>query len=430
MKTALIKTIIYSAVAVALISCTGQLDVQQPSNGQMTVTAYVDEATKTALQQDGDGFDVVWSEGDKILIGGQEFTLVGEGGSREGEFTGPQLEDGEYDAYFATTDGSIPTTQNFIAGRIGNAPMSARLTVSGGKPRPISFKNIGGLLCIAIKNIQQAPVKSIAITGNLSNVTRRIFLDCGTDGVRLSEDGTEFFIAMPEGSYSTVSIEVSDGSQTITKTLDGLKRLEIVRSQITPASFSVLFSGKYPRYHKGHEYVDLKLPSKVLWATCNLGADKPYLGGGRYVWSQNQAAQAVASEWGGDWRLPTLAEVEELIANATIRQGRYLADDFDNLDSLEEPENPEPDAGSTRPYGQYFVNQGKYIFFPFLSYPPETYSFGGVGYYWTSNFDMSNDSKLPYVMVLVDYRQQGHTNYSIKTHSIFHFSIRPVLDVR
>lgn len=27
--------------------------------------------------------------------------------------------------------------------------------------------------------------------------------------------------------------------------------------------------------NNGHDYVDLKLPSGTLWATCNVGANKP-----------------------------------------------------------------------------------------------------------------------------------------------------------
>ena len=32
--------------------------------------------------------------------------------------------------------------------------------------------------------------------------------------------------------------------------------------------------------HKGHEYVDLGLPSGTLWATCNVGAEAPEAYGG------------------------------------------------------------------------------------------------------------------------------------------------------
>lgn len=97
---------------------------------------------------------------------------------------------------------------------------------------------------------------------------------------------------------------------------------------------------KYVKNHgtiNGHEYIDLGLPSGLKWATCNVGANKPEDYGNYYAWgetktkssytqsnsvtygnknfsdiggdSQYDAAQA---NWGGTWRLPTRAELEEL----------------------------------------------------------------------------------------------------------------------
>lgn len=55
----------------------------------------------------------------------------------------------------------------------------------------------------------------------------------------------------------------------------------------------------------GHEYVDLGL--SVKWATCNVGANKPEDYGNYYEFRQYDRAN-----WGGSWRLPTKAELEEL----------------------------------------------------------------------------------------------------------------------
>ena len=103
----------------------------------------------------------------------------------------------------------------------------------------------------------------------------------------------------------------------------------------------------------GHEYVDLGL--SVLWATCNIGADKPSDPGVSYYWGDTKPARrtfkfseikyfiddegkhfskyvtksengsvdnlttlelsddAARKKWGGSWRMPTKAECEELI---------------------------------------------------------------------------------------------------------------------
>ena len=114
--------------------------------------------------------------------------------------------------------------------------------------------------------------------------------------------------------------------------------------------------------HNGHEYVDLGLPSGILWATCNVGADTPegfgdYLAWGEtapkdiYDWKSYRYGNfrydryelnkyctdscygldgfvdelvvlepgddAARACWGGDWRIPSIEEWEELFQNTT-----------------------------------------------------------------------------------------------------------------
>ena len=101
----------------------------------------------------------------------------------------------------------------------------------------------------------------------------------------------------------------------------------------------------------GHDWVDLGLPSGLKWATCNVGASSPEKYGNYYAWggtttkssysesncncsrtpiwqlkssgyidskgnltSQNDAATA---NWGGDWRMPTKTEWNELNTKCT-----------------------------------------------------------------------------------------------------------------
>ncbi len=85
----------------------------------------------------------------------------------------------------------------------------------------------------------------------------------------------------------------------------------------------------------GHEFVDLGLT--VKWATCNVGASSPEGYGNYYAWGEtstksdyssstcktwevsmgsiagNSSYDAARSNWGGTWRLPTKAEIEELV---------------------------------------------------------------------------------------------------------------------
>ncbi|MBQ0102709.1 MAG: Ig-like domain-containing protein [Prevotellaceae bacterium] len=111
--------------------------------------------------------------------------------------------------------------------------------------------------------------------------------------------------------------------------------------------------------YNGHEYVDLGLPSGLLWATCNVGADAPEDYGDYFAWGETEPEpkdyydwstykwcngsydtqtkygtdsyfgtvdnktvldpedDAAHVNWGGDWRMPTKAELEELLNNCT-----------------------------------------------------------------------------------------------------------------
>ena len=83
----------------------------------------------------------------------------------------------------------------------------------------------------------------------------------------------------------------------------------------------------------GHKYVDLGL--SVMWATCNVGADKPEDYGGYFAWGEtetkskyeienytyhecytiNKSNDAAYDDRGATWRMPTIAEWKELEEN-------------------------------------------------------------------------------------------------------------------
>ncbi|MBP3455141.1 MAG: protein kinase [Alistipes sp.] len=89
--------------------------------------------------------------------------------------------------------------------------------------------------------------------------------------------------------------------------------------------------------HYGHDYVDLGL--SVKWATCNVGASSPSAYGNYYAWGEtttkstyvdsktdgkdigdiagNPSYDAARANWGGSWRMPTEAEMQELVNKCT-----------------------------------------------------------------------------------------------------------------
>ena len=94
-------------------------------------------------------------------------------------------------------------------------------------------------------------------------------------------------------------------------------------------------------YINGHEYVDLGL--SVKWATCNVGANKPEDYGNYYAWGEtntkssykedncttygkqmndisgNPQYDVARKKWGVTWRMPTKAEMLELINSCTCQ---------------------------------------------------------------------------------------------------------------
>ena len=144
-----------------------------------------------------------------------------------------------------------------------------------------------------------------------------------------------------------------------------------------------------------HEYVNLGLPSGRLWATCNIGAEKPtdygdYFACGAvkpfdinncdtYSFYDTDAAKLFEMDdehdaakvlWGDDWRMPTLTDFAELIDNCTynsefidgIRYGVFTS-------KVNNQKIIMPSAG--------YVSGGS------LNYR------GSYGYYWSRSFDSS-----------------------------------------
>ena len=149
-----------------------------------------------------------------------------------------------------------------------------------------------------------------------------------------------------------------------------------------------------------HEYVDLGLPSGLLWATCNVGAETPEEYGNYYAWGEtttkstysssnsatygltnsqlqsqgyidseiNLTAQhdAAAVNWGGDWRMPTYEEQKELLNNCTWTWTTH---------------------NGVSGYKVTSKVNSNYIFLPAAGYRYGSllYNAGSNGYYWSSN---------------------------------------------
>lgn len=115
---------------------------------------------------------------------------------------------------------------------------------------------------------------------------------------------------------------------------NNVKVAEDSDSNIATAEAPVAPADAFPEYASGeangHYYVDLGLPSGTLWATSNVGASEPWEVGDVFNWYGDKVEangypdmtnisgtkyDAARKNWGGDWRVPRVEEVAELLDN-------------------------------------------------------------------------------------------------------------------
>ena len=227
---------------------------------------------------------------------------------------------------------------------------------------------------------------------------------------------------------------------------------------IKPLPWNELVSGEIDHGGHVHEYVDLGLPSGLLWATMNIGAETMYDYGNYYAWGEIGTKDSytedsysyceyvysqwdddyhyiyeplgdisgeanydvAAATWGEGWRMPTITEFEELFANCTM----YPIKTENNVN------------------GYMFVSKtnGNHIFFPAAGYKdgkdygdgvPDFYNKGTHGYYWSSTPTNYNSGAQGFYFDKGYYSGQQHAEEIIHyyTERWYGFSVRAVRDV-
>ena len=260
------------AAAAGFTNCTKtNLDEnKETEKGGAVVYATTDAVTKTTLADD---YKVLWSEDDQIKFvkdGATTITYTFALESGEGTTSGTfkcddTPADGSYTVYYpASYDGANWPAQTYVgATDISGAPMVATATVSEGKVSDISFKNEGGILRYTVKGSKT--IKSINVKSESPALD--VTLDCG-DGVDLTEEGTVFNIALPEGTYTdaTLTFTATDYTvATMTASEFIVKKNVVYRATFgtltfkavvtLPGEFSIGESGKV-KFSRGNLYWD------------------------------------------------------------------------------------------------------------------------------------------------------------------------------
>lgn len=142
-------------------------------------------------------------------------------------------------------------------------------------------------------------------------------------------------IKIEDDVYSIVGVNGKELTLRMTTSPYSMHMYDIGTKQDIPSDGATTYDAGYA--------VDLGLPSGIKWANCNVGASSPEGFGGYYAWGETFEKESYAitdytyyksskqewvdigtnisgtrydvacQKWGGDWRMPTKEEIEELI---------------------------------------------------------------------------------------------------------------------
>ena len=247
-----------------------------------------------------------------------------------GRFTSTLGSAGTYGDYWSSslyTDNTVNASYIYFNSTYTNATVSNSVRYYGYTVRGI-YRTVPTVATLSATDVSATSAVlhgRISSTGN-SEITARGF-NFGTSSDNLTEtltstDNTDEF------SYTVSDLEAGRTYffRAFATNSDGTSYGEI-KNFVIP-------SGQ----NAGHDYIDLGLPSGLLWATCNVGATSPENAGNKYAWGETTTKDSFTQDnytysdnperlpadhdvaavvWGGGWHTPTSADFEELVNNCT-----------------------------------------------------------------------------------------------------------------
>ncbi|MCQ2154127.1 MAG: fimbrillin family protein [Bacteroidales bacterium] len=259
------------ACILVLAGCTKeQSDGVPVSGGPIRFTAGI-ELTKTSLA----GADkVAWAADDLISVNGVTFKIEEIDGSNpsnatfvkaDGQASDPEPVEGKYFAYYpagiAASGLVLPEVQNFGA---GNDLSSVNPMYAESESVSLHFCNVCGLLelklmgegtvsAIEVDDENTALSGAATVSGKTAVLSSEalaslagVVLQCG-EGVALDAMGKSFYIALPAGDYSSLSINViNDAGKVAAFSLKDNVTASVARNTIYPVTLPVEFGEPAP----------------------------------------------------------------------------------------------------------------------------------------------------------------------------------------
>ncbi len=400
---------------ICFVACHPNHDLGTPflKGQEVTLTAVMSEQSSHRLpsmqrvsgKDAADRINLTWDEGDNILVTvgdkSSVLTLTTGAGTLQGTFTGTMPADGaSYSVQYPTTTPNL-AEQQYVPNGFGKDLMLMTTKTNGTLDGGFTLYANYALLGLQLSGNTEIG-KIVLSKNNTDGTAGDLSYTLLCPNVTLSAAPILFYIVVLPGEWAngfTVDVYNKDRSNVI-------EHFATTKSTTFSTTTATIMPEK--RVEKTYEYVDLGLPSGILWAKCNIGADTETDAGLYFQWGDTRgytadqvgvdkifdwahykfgtrdnltkynstdglttlqlADDAAYANIGEDWSVPTEVQYQELINNTT----NTWVDNYNN----------------TGVSGRLFAGtNGNTLFLPAVGAASSIYIYGisFAGLYWSAN---------------------------------------------
>lgn len=236
-----------------------------------------------------DKIDLTWDEGDNILVTvgdkSSVFTLTTGAGTPQGIFKGTMPADGaSYSVQYPIAEPDL-SVQTYVEESFGKDLMRMTTKMNGTLDGGFTLSADYALLGLQLTGNTEIG-KIVLSKNNTDGTAGDLSYTLLCPNVTLSADPTIFYIVVSPDTWANgFTVDVYN------KTYSTLIKQFVTTKSTT---FSTTNATVMPKKHveKTYEHVDLGLPSGILWAKCNIGADTETDAGLYFQWGDTRGYTA------------------------------------------------------------------------------------------------------------------------------------------